>query len=81
MVTNSDLESNIDYRLIFSIFIEQDADLAVLSIPYQVSIPCQCWDKKMYSEVLGEPTYLIFNGGWILFDENVKIYSKHFSSS
>jgi molybdopterin-guanine dinucleotide biosynthesis protein A len=37
LVTNSDLLTNIDYEQFFLDFIEQDADLAVLTIPYQVS--------------------------------------------
>ena len=39
LVTNSDLLTNIDYEQFFLEFINQDADLAVLTIPYQVSIP------------------------------------------
>ena len=39
LLTNSDLLTNIDYEQFFLEFIKQDADLAVLTIPYQVSIP------------------------------------------
>ena len=39
LVTNSDLLTNIDYEHFFLEFIKQDADLAVLTIPYQINIP------------------------------------------
>lgn len=39
LVTNSDLLTNIDYEKFFSFFIDQDADMAVASIPYTVKIP------------------------------------------
>ena len=39
LVTNSDLLTNINYEHFFLEFIKQDADFAVLTIPYQVNIP------------------------------------------
>ena len=39
LVTNSDLLTNINYEEFFLEFIKQDADFAVLTIPYQVDIP------------------------------------------
>jgi hypothetical protein len=39
LVTNSDLLSTIDYENFFLDFIRQEADFAVLTIPYKVSIP------------------------------------------
>lgn len=39
LVTNSDLLTNLDYEQFFLEFLIQDADLAIVSIPYQVSIP------------------------------------------
>lgn len=39
LLTNSDLLTNINYEDFFLEFIKQDADFAVLTIPYQIDIP------------------------------------------
>lgn len=67
LVTNSDLLTNIDYEQFFLDFIEQDADLAVLTIPYQVSIPYAVLETKN-GEVRSfkeKPTYTYFSNGGI----------------
>nr|WP_314839263.1 nucleotidyltransferase family protein [uncultured Flavobacterium sp.] len=67
LVTNSDLLTNIDYEQFFLEFIRQDADLAVLTIPYQVSIPYAVLETKN-GEVQSfkeKPTYTYYSNGGI----------------
>ncbi|MEZ0184343.1 nucleotidyltransferase family protein [Flavobacterium oncorhynchi] len=67
LVTNSDLLTNIDYELFFLEFIKQDADFAVLTIPYQVNVPYAVLETnngtvKSFKE---KPTYTYFSNGGI----------------
>lgn len=67
LVTNSDLLTNIDYEYFFLEFIKQDADLAILTIPYQVSIPYAVMETqsgriKSFKE---KPTYTYYSNGGI----------------
>ncbi len=67
LVTNSDLLTNIDYEQFFLEFIKQDADLAVLTIPYQVNIPYAVLETingtvKSFKE---KPTYTYYSNGGI----------------
>lgn len=67
LVTNSDLLTNINYEQFFLDFIEQDADLAVLTIPYQVNIPYAVLETKN-GEVRSfkeKPTYTYYSNGGI----------------
>ena len=67
LVTNSDLLTNIDYEQFFLEFINEDADLAVLTIPYQVNIPYAVLETnngevKSFKE---KPTYTYYSNGGI----------------
>lgn len=67
LVTNSDLLTNIDYEQFFLEFIKQSADLAVLTIPYQVAIPyavleTEKGEVKSFKE---KPTYTYYTNGGI----------------
>jgi dTDP-glucose pyrophosphorylase len=67
LVTNSDILTNIDYEQFFLEFIKQGADLAVLSIPYQVKIPYAVLETingtvKSFNE---KPTYTYYSNGGI----------------
>lgn len=67
LVTNSDLLTNIDYENFFLEFINQNADFAVLTIPYKVSIPYAVLETcdgnvKSFKE---KPTYTYFSNGGI----------------
>jgi dTDP-glucose pyrophosphorylase len=69
LVTNSDLLTNIDYEQFFLEFISHDADLAVLTIPYQVAIPyavleTEKGEVKSFKE---KPTYTYYSNGGIYF--------------
>lgn len=77
LVTNSDLLTNIDYEQFFLEFTKHDADLAVLTIPYQVSIPYAVLETidgevKSFKE---KPTYTYYsNGGIYLMKKDVLKY-------
>jgi dTDP-glucose pyrophosphorylase/mRNA-degrading endonuclease RelE of RelBE toxin-antitoxin system len=77
LVTNSDLLTNIDYELFFLEFLKQDADLAVLTIPYKVDIPYAVLEThdgtvKSFKE---KPTYTYYsNGGVYLIKKTVLKY-------
>ena len=67
LVTNSDLLTNIDYEQFFLEFIRQDADLAVLTIPYQVNVPYAVLEThngqvKSFKE---KPIYTYYSNGGI----------------
>ncbi|MNR16305.1 Glucose-1-phosphate adenylyltransferase [compost metagenome] len=66
-MTNSDLLTNIDYEQFFLEFIEEDADLAVLSIPYQVSIPYAVLETnhRQVKSFKEKPTYTYYSNGGI----------------
>lgn len=74
LITNSDLLTNIDYEHFFLHFIEHDADLAVLTIPYQINIPYAVLEThdsviKSFKE---KPTYTYYsNGGVYLVKKNL----------
>lgn len=67
LVTNSDLLSNIDYEQFFLEFIKQGADLAVLTIPYQVAIPYAVLEteKGVVKSFKEKPTYMYYSNGGI----------------
>lgn len=77
LVTNSDVLTNIDYEHFFLDFIKRDADFAVVTIPYQVSIPYAVLETesgtvKSFKE---KPTYTYYsNGGIYLMKKEVINY-------
>lgn len=74
LVTNSDLLTNLDYEAFFLDFIEKDADLSVVSIPYKVNVPyavMQLENGKVKS-FQEKPTYTYYaNGGIYLMKKEV----------
>jgi dTDP-glucose pyrophosphorylase len=67
LVTNSDLLTNVDYEDFFLEFIRKEADLAVLTIPYQVSIPYAVLEteKGRVKSFKEKPTYTYYSNGGI----------------
>lgn len=67
LVTNSDLLTNLDYEDFFQEFLKQDADLAVLTIPYKVSIPYAVLETKdgEVKSFKEKPTYTYYSNGGI----------------
>jgi dTDP-glucose pyrophosphorylase len=67
LVTNSDLLTNIDYEDFFLDFMEKGADMAVVTIPYQVNVPyavLETSDHKIIS-FTEKPTYTYYSNGGI----------------
>ena len=67
LITNSDILTNLDYEHFFLEFLEQDADLGVATIPYQVNIPYAVLETVNYRVVKFEekPTYTYHSNGGI----------------
>jgi len=67
LVTNSDLLTNIDYEKFFLEFVNTNADLAVLTIPYQVVIPYAVFEteKGEVKSFKEKPTYTYYSNGGI----------------
>lgn len=74
LITNSDLLTNIDYEKFFLDFLKNNADMAVLTIPYQINVPygvleTQNGNVKSLKE---KPTYTYYsNGGIYLIRKNL----------
>lgn len=67
LISNSDLLTNIDYEHFFLDFISQNADMAIVTIPYQVNIPYAVLETNE-GNVLGfkeKPTYTYYSNGGI----------------
>ncbi len=67
LITNSDLLTNIDYEQFFLDFINQNSDLAILTIPYNVNIPyavLETRDGEVHS-IKEKPTYTYYSNGGI----------------
>ncbi len=67
LVMNSDLLTNIDYEDFFQEFVNQNADMAVASIPYKVDIPYAVLERdgnKILS-LKEKPTYTYFSNAGI----------------
>ena len=72
LVTNSDILTNLDYEAFYLDFINQDADFAIVSIPYNVSIPYAVLETSE-GHVLDfkeKPTYTYFSNGGIYLMKN-----------
>lgn len=67
LVTNSDLLSTIDYESFFLDFVNQEADFAVLTIPYNVNIPYAVLETKngLIESLKEKPTYTYFSNGGV----------------
>lgn len=67
LITNSDILTNIDYEHFFLDFINQNADMAIVTIPYNVSIPYAVLDTDD-GQVISfkeKPTYTYYSNGGI----------------
>ena len=67
LVTNSDLLTNLDYEHFFLEFLNQDADIAVVTIPYQVNIPYAVFEtsNSYIVNFKEKPTYTYYSNGGI----------------
>jgi dTDP-glucose pyrophosphorylase len=67
LITNSDLLTNMDYEHFFLDFLAQEADMAVVTIPYQVNIPYAVLETEE-GRVLNfkeKPTYTYYSNGGV----------------
>jgi len=69
LIINSDILTNINYERMFIDFINNDADIAVVSIPYEVKIPYAVLETKnrKINKLNEKPTYTYFSNGGIYF--------------
>ena len=78
LVTNSDILTNLNYEEFFMDFVEQDADLSVITIPYKVNVPYAVLETNKYNKVISfkeKPTYTYYsNGGIYLMKRSVLKY-------
>ncbi|WP_299798798.1 nucleotidyltransferase family protein [uncultured Maribacter sp.] len=67
LLTNSDLLTNLDYEHFFLDFKKTDADLAIVTIPYQVNIPYAVLETSNGHVVnfKEKPTYTYYSNGGI----------------
>ncbi|WKV11363.1 nucleotidyltransferase family protein [Marivirga harenae] len=67
LVTNSDILTNLDYEDFYKDFIQSDADLSVVTIPYEVLIPYAVleMDKGIVKSFKEKPTYTYYSNGGI----------------
>ena len=81
LVTNSDILTNIDYEHFFLDFIKNNADLAVVTIPYKVDIPYAVLetDNGSVRTFMEKPTYTYYsNGGiYLMKKEVIKFIPDH----
>jgi dTDP-glucose pyrophosphorylase len=67
LIMNSDILTNIDFEHFFLDFVEEHADLSVVSIPYKVSVPYAVLENNERS-ITGfseKPTYTYYSNGGI----------------
>ncbi|MBO6605876.1 nucleotidyltransferase family protein [Psychroserpens sp.] len=87
LVSNSDILTNLDYEAFYLDFLEKDADLAVATIPYNVSVPYAVLETSN-GHVLNfkeKPTYTYYsNGGIYLIKRSALQFipkEKHFNAT
>jgi dTDP-glucose pyrophosphorylase len=79
LVMNSDLLTNIDFEDFFNFFKDEDADMALVSIPYVVNIPYAVLETKrqIVASFTEKPTYTYYsNGGIYLLKSNLKKFCR-----
>jgi dTDP-glucose pyrophosphorylase len=67
LVTNSDILTNLDYEDFFLHFIHHDADMAIVTIPYHVSVPYAVLETNNghIIDFQEKPTYTYYSNGGI----------------
>ena len=67
LITNSDILTNLDYESFFEDFIKNDADMSVVTIPYDVSIPYAVIETKndIVLSFKEKPKYTYYSNGGI----------------
>ena len=67
LITNSDILTNLDYESFFEDFIKNDADMSVVTIPYDVNIPYAVieTDNDIVLSFKEKPKYTYYSNGGI----------------
>jgi len=67
LITNSDILTNLNYENFFEDFIEKDADMSVVTIPYDVEIPYAIMETNGNNilSFIEKPTYTYYSNGGI----------------
>jgi dTDP-glucose pyrophosphorylase len=67
LITNSDILTNLNYEDFYKDFVRSDADLSVVTIPYEVLIPYAVleMDKGSVKSFKEKPTYTYYSNGGI----------------
>ena len=67
LVTNSDILTNLNYENFFEDFIKNDADMSVVTIPYELEIPYAVMETKNNNVLsfIEKPTYTYYSNGGI----------------
>lgn len=67
LVCNSDLLTNVDFEAFFIDFVDTNADLSVVTIPYNVDIPYAVLEVEngLISDFKEKPTYTYYSNGGI----------------
>lgn len=74
LLTNSDLLTNVDYEQFYIDFIKSNADLSIVTVPYQISIPYGVVQSKenFVKKIVEKPTYTYYsNAGIYLFKREI----------
>jgi len=75
LITNSDILTNLDYEQFYLDFLKSNADLSIVSIPYNVDIPYAVLERDIKGQVKSfreKPTYTYnSNGGIYLIKKSV----------
>lgn len=69
LISNSDILTNLDYEHFFLDFLQQEADMSVLTIPYQVNIPYAVLEtvNGCVQDFKEKPVYTYYSNGGIYF--------------
>jgi dTDP-glucose pyrophosphorylase len=76
LIMNSDILTNLDFEHFFLDFIQQEADLSVVSIPYKVSVPYAVLEnnERNITGFSEKPTYTYYsNGGIYIIRKNLLV--------
>lgn len=67
LLTNSDILTTLDYEDFYLDFLETNADMSVVTIPYQVDVPYAVMetDNNLVKSFIEKPTYTYYSNGGI----------------
>ena len=69
LVSNSDILTNLDYEHFFLDFLQQEADMSVVTIPYKVNVPYAVLEtaNRRVHDFKEKPVYTYYSNGGIYF--------------